>query len=322
MSQNEKEWYDNFIELLYKRVPKKQELVLALIDLLYIEREAVYRRLRKDVIFTVHEMAKIATSWNISLDELINTNSGVIPFQMQKINFINPSDEELEYLRNVIRGMHYAKNFPTTEFMDICNKLPRQILAGYRHLHQFYLFKWQYQYGYEKDFIPFSNLVVSEEKVRVTKEYNEAIKLIPNSSFIFDRLLFDYLVSDIQYFCSINLISNEEKELIKQDLYDLFDYLFEVATKGHYPETKMKVNLYISQLNVDTNYNYVFTPDYNICFVHVFEIFQIHTFNTEMATYFRKWMLLKKRSSIQISEVDERSRIEYFAKQKKLIDSL
>ena len=322
MAQEEKNWYDSFIEILYKRHPKKQDLVQELMDILFIEREAVYRRLRQDVFFTAHEMAKIAIAWDISIDDIICLNTDTVAFQMRKMNYINPSQAEMNYLNNVIQGIHYSKKFPTTEYMDICNKLPRQVLAGFPYLNRFYLFRWQYQYGNENELIPYSQIIVSEEIAKLTVDYHNAIKLVPNSSFIFDRFLFDYLVSDIQYFYTIKLISDKEKECIKQDLLDLLAYMTEVATKGCYPETQNKVNFYVSHLNVDTNYNYVYTPGINLCFVHVFEKFQIYTYNAEMANNFRTWMQLKKRSSIQISEVDERGRIEYFSRQLKLVDSL
>jgi hypothetical protein len=41
-----------------------------------------------------------------------------------------------------------------------------------------------------------------------------------------------------------------------------------------------------------------------------------------MVEKFRKWMQLKKRTSISISGMDEKSKMEYFAKQRQLIDSL
>jgi hypothetical protein len=44
--------------------------------------------------------------------------------------------------------------------------------------------------------------------------------------------------------------------------------------------------------------------------------------NPTMIENFKSWMQKKKRTSIQISEVDERTRIEYFAKQRKLVDSM
>ena len=317
-------WYDYFIEILHKKYPKKTHLAQALMDLLCIEREAVYRRLRKDVVFPVHEIGKIATAWNISLDELIGVNMGQVSFQMRKINYCEPSEDDANFLRFVIQSMNYLKQFPETEFMDICNKLPRQILAGYEHLYTFYLFKWIYEYGMESetDVVPFSNISHTEEKAQIIAEYNQIIKEIPNSSFIWDQRLFDNIVNDVRYFNSIYLVTDEEKNLIKKDLYDLLDYMLIVANKGAYPETQCKVNLYISQLNIDTNYSYTFTPEANICFVHVFEKYDIYTFNAEMTVNFKKWMQLKKRTSIQISEVDARSRVEFFTKQRQIVDTL
>ena len=315
-------WYNTFITFLHKRYPQKKQLIFFLMDLLSLEREAVYRRLRKEVSFTIHEIVSIASAWNISLDEITGVNSGNIAFQMKVMNYLDPSEDEVNFLRYVIQSIGFLKNFPETEFMDICNKLPRQLLAGYPYLNQFYLFKWMYQYGNENDIPPFSKIIISEEKKKITEEYYQVIKQVPNSNFIFDKNLFKYLVQDIQYFCSIYMITEQEKELIKQDLLALMAYLFEVANKGYYPETQNKVNIYISQLKIDTGYSYTYTPDVNICYIHVFEKFEIHSFNSEMVTNFISWMQLKKKSSIQISEVDEKYRIEFFTKQRQLVESL
>ena len=315
-------WYNNFIDTLNKKYPRKVDLLQALIDLLHIEREAVYRRLRQDVLFSVHEMAKIVTAWNISLDAIMGTNASQVPFQMRRMNYIDPSADELKYLRFVLQSILVISKYPDTEFMDICNKLPRQIASGYEYLNRFYLFKWLYQYGNEKEIIPYAGTIVSNEVTRLRIEYYEAIKQVPASNFILDRNLFQILVSDIRYFHTIHLITDEEKALIKKDLQVLLDYTLEVANKGCYPETKNKVNLFISELNVDSNYSYAFSREADICFIHVFEKFDIYTLDKEMAANFKKWMQLKKRSSFQISIVDERGRIEYFARQRQIVDEL
>jgi len=315
-------WYDCFLETLFAKFPKKTLLVDALMDLLNIEREAVYRRLRNNVLFSIHEIVKISSTWNISLDEITGNSSGKISFLMQPIDYVVPSKQELKFLQDIVQSINNFKDHHDTEFMNICNKLPRQLIAGYSYLNQFYLFKWMYQYGNEKKPVPFGQLIISEEKLQLTADYNKAIKTVPQTNFIFDRLIFDYLVSDIRYFHSIKMITNEEKELIKKDLFTLLDYLLDVATHGCYPETKNRVNLYISDLNVDTNYSYTHTNQLSICFVHVFDKYEIYTFDTEMVENFKTWMRLKKRSSIQISEVDNKSRIDFFAKQQQLVDML
>jgi hypothetical protein len=293
-----------------------------LMGLLELEREAIYRRLRKDVAFSIHEIVKIASAWNISLDKVVGINSGKIPFLMQRINYIDPSEQELKTLRQIIQKIKNMKNFPEAEYMFVLNKLPRQLLAGYKYLNQFYLFKWNYQYGENKEVIPFSQIMVSEEKVKLDAEYYNAVKQVPTSNFIWDRQLFDYLVDDVRYFCSIQLINNEEKQLIKNDLYNLLDYMLEVAGKGYYPETKQKVYMYVSQLNVDTNYSYIYTSEFHTCFIHAFEKHELHTYNSDMVENFRTWMQAKKRTSTQISEVDERSRVAFFAQQRQYVDEL
>jgi hypothetical protein len=179
-----------------------------------------------------------------------------------------------------------------------------------------------YQYTSDREEIPFSQIQISDEKLELTKDYQRVIKYVSNNSFIWDPQIFEYLINDIKYFHSIYLITDEEKELIKQDLFNFLDYLLKIATAGCYPETGSKVTIFISQLNIDTNYSYTLSPEANICFVHVFEKLEISSFNSEMVDNFKAWMLLKKRTSVQISEVDQRSRIEFFAKQRQFIETL
>ena len=315
-------WYNSFLATLSGRYPKKSQLARELMSLLSLEHEALYRRLRKDVKFTFQEIVKIAANWNISLDEIIGIHSEKIPFMMQPMDYLDPSKQEIYFLQHIIQSIKSLKHSPEVEFMDICNKLPRSLYAGFARLNQFYLFKWLYQYGNKENIVPFSEIMISEKKRQLTAEYYQTIKNVPSANFIFDRMIFEYLIRDIQYFHSTLLITSEEKELIKQDLYNLLDYLSEVASRGYYPETKNKVNIYLSQLNVSTNYSYVYTNETKICFVHVFDKFEIYTFDKEMVSNFREWMQLKKRTSSQISEVDERSRIEFFVKQRQLIDNL
>ena len=52
----------------------------------------------------------------------------------------------------------------------------------------------------------------------------------------------------------------------------------------------------------------------------------IYTFasknDPEMVLHFKKWMQIKKKTSFQISEMDEKCKVEYFSRQQKLIDTL
>jgi len=315
-------WYDIFLEKLYNKFPKRVDLAHALMDILFIEREAVYRRLRGDVAFTVSEVIKIASEWNISLDEIAHCATNNVSFTMKSINYVDPSKEEMIEIVKRIRRIEHFENSPDAECMEICNKLPRSLTAGFSSLYRFDIFRWAYQYGNMDERPLFSQITFSEQFFKELTHYSKVIKQVANMSYIWDYMLFDYFVRDIQYFHSILLINDEEKKQIKNDLLTLLDYLFEVANKGSFPETNKKVNIYISKINIDTNYSYFYSEELRMCRIYVFEKYDLFSYNTEMLNNFRNWMQLKKRTSIQISEVDEKSRIEFFMKQRQLIETL
>jgi len=314
-------WYDCFLETLYQKYPQKSQLTEALMDLLSIEREAVYRRLRSDVVFPANEIAKIASAWNISLNDIVGINSSHISFKMQLWNYLNPSKEELIYMRYLVEDSEYTRSFPNMECMEITNKLPRMWTSGYPYINRFYLLKWMYQYTNEKT-LPLSQLIYPKIVAELSSTYYMVSKSLGTVSFILDNNITNELISDIRYFHSIYLITDEEKELIKQDLCALLEYMAEVAEKGCWPETGNKVNLYISHLSIDTNYSYYYSEDIKFCCVHAFAKNEIHTTDPVMVENFKIWMQSKKRASVQISEADEKSRIEFFMKQRQLLDSL
>jgi len=314
--------HDILLEKVREKFPKSSQLTQEMMNLLCIEREAVYRRLRKEVVFPAHEIIKIVSAWDISLDEILGIASDKIFFNFRYINFINPSEEEIKFMLLLVDAYKNLRSYPDAELMDITNKIPRPLISNYYNLTKFYYLIWTYQYGIDTDIVPFSEINISDQVIKIITEFSRASKQIPNTNYIWDNNLFNYLANTISYFYSINLITIEDKELIKKDLYDLLNYMLEVAHRGYYPETQNKVNLYLSELNIDTNYTYGYTPETCFCLINVFGKNELHTYHSEMEHNFIAWMQLKKKNSIQISEVDEKSRIEFFMKQKNLIDSL
>jgi len=315
-------WDDFFIESLYKKYPKRIQLAHELTDLLFIELESAYRRLRKDVAFTVEEIAKIAQEWNISLDEITNLATNKVTFTMKSINYVDPSGEEMNEIKNRIKRLQHFETSPDAECMEVCNKLPRSLTAGFPKLYQFDIFRWAYQYGNSEERAILSKTKLSKQFLQELTNYSMIIKHVANMSYIWDYRIFDYFVHDVQYFHSIFRITDKEKEQIKQELLVLLDYLLEVATNGYFPETKKKVTIYISKTKLDTNYSYFYTEELKMCRIYVFEKFDIFSFNLDLVNDFRNWMLLKRRTSFQISEIDAKSRIDFFIKQRELIEAL
>jgi len=315
-------WYEVFLELLHEKYPKNAQLTHEVMDLLYLEREAAYRRLRKEVPFTANEIAKMATAWNISLDKIIGVNSGNVSFQMHPFNYLNPSPKDFDSLKKVNRMFDHLRTASNSEYMEVSNLFPRPLTPGFPALLRFKIFNWAYYYNGNESQKQFSKTIMPEQVCAAFERYKNNIVHVKNSNFILDEMIFEYFVQNVNYFHSILLITDEEKETIKEELYALLDYMIEIANKGYYPETQNKVNIYTSQITINTNYSYFYTDKLKTCRIHAFGKFDISSYDSNMVTNFREWMNLKKKSSILISEVNEKKRVEFFSQQRKVVDSL
>ncbi len=315
------DWYDSFVESLQKKYPKKVQLTQALMDLLAIERESVYRRLRGDIIFPAHEIMKIAAAWHISLDEIVKVNSSTALFKLHLGDYLNPTQELLKLMHFWLEEDVYAHNIENLHYVEISNQLPRIITAGFPHLHRFRLLKQTYQYSSETA-LPFSKIFYPEKVAQMSDKYYQSSKKYKSVNLIFDHSISYSLVSDIQYFQSIYLITEEEKELIKKDIYAVLDYLSEVASKGCWLETGKKMNLYISRTSIDTNYSYFHSDSLKLCCIRAFGRNELYSENSIMIEKCWEYVQAQEKAAVLISKADERSRVEFFRKQRNLIDTL
>jgi len=315
-------WYDAFMELLHEKYPKNAQLTQEIMDLLCLEREATYRRLRKDVPFTANEIAKMAITWNISLDEVIGVNSGQVSFQMFPLNYINPSSKDFNNLQKVIKMLDHLQTSTDSEYMEVGNIFPRPLDVLFPMLFRVRMFNWSYYYNNDISQRLLSQIVVPDNISTVLEHYKENIVRVKSCNFIIDEMIFESFVQCINYFHSILVITDEEKEIIKNELHALLDYMIEIANKGCFPETQNKVNIYISQITLNTNYSYFYTDKLKTCRIHAFGKFDLSSYDPTMVANFREWMNIKKKSSILISEVNEKKRVEFFSKQRKIVDSL
>ena len=323
MCKNENDdWYDYFIETIYKKYPKKSQLADALTDLLKIEKESVYRRLRKNILFSAIEIGRIASAWNISLDEIIGHKSNEIDFKVEMFDYFNPTDEEMIRIQAWIDRLENFTKQPNAEYIEILNQFSRITISQYVNLGRFYYLKWAYRYYSEKKILPYSEIVFSEKVTKLNADYLMLSKKIHKTTFIWDPMIFEHLLNDIRYFHSIYLITDEEKELIKTDLYNYLNNGSKVLNEGHWSATENKVELYISYTSIDSNYSCYYSDTSKLCRIHAFTMNEFSSSDAKTVEKYRAWIQSKKRSSVQISGADEKRRIEFLNKQYRLIDTL
>ena len=95
--------HDNLLKAIREKLPYEENLASVLGNLLCIGKEAIYRRLRGDVPFTLLETAQISKEMNISIDGLLESVSPKSrPFQLKLTEFINPLEIDLDMMDNFV----------------------------------------------------------------------------------------------------------------------------------------------------------------------------------------------------------------------------
>ena len=238
------------IKAMNEKLPNGTNLANTLIDMLYLGKEAVYRRLRGEVPFTLAEAAAISQKMGVSLDKLAGTNadSNAI-FDLNIIRQTDPLETYYSIVDNYVKIFRDLNRDPSSELCTSSNMIPQTFYLKYELLSKFRMFKWIYQF--EKIDIEkhFEDIEIVDKLLEKQREFVRESQEFGHTEYIWDDKLFIYLINDIKYFASVHLISHEYVQKLKKELLQLLDELEEIATRGAF-KTGQEVCIFISNINL------------------------------------------------------------------------
>lgn len=315
--------HEKLVNAIREKIPHKVTLTNTLVDLLCIEREAVYRRLRGEVAFTFPEVAIISDKFGISLDNLVGTNSVKSrPYQLCLVEYIDPIEDDYQMWDLYNERLRDVRNDPSSCNVECMNVLPAIFLLDYHYIIRFYLFKWYNQYGHSDKAVYFKDIKPSEKLLEVQHITAEESRHIKKTTYIWDPLIFHYIISDIRYYRSIHLIEQGDVELLKQDLFRFIDKIEILATNGFYTETGNAILIYISNINFDASYSCLEVRGMRISMIRAFILNSLISMDEKAYGIFQNWMQALLKSSTMISVSGEKQRILFFERQRELVDGL
>lgn len=172
-------------------------------ELLYMEREAVYRRLRGDVPFSFHEMSILAKEFHISLDNVLHntyTGSKTSPCLITHVDYFqNPTEIDYQMGEGMVNFLKLVKDCPHPEAGTAANTIPSSFHLHYPYLLKFYLLKWAFQNGQSTNIKSLQEVIVPERFQRIWHNWL-LFKEIKQITIIWDKQVFRSLVNDINYF--------------------------------------------------------------------------------------------------------------------------
>lgn len=316
-------FFDNFLVALAERHPRKTDLVNALMEILPLERESIYRRLRKDVLFTSEEIVQISSAWNISLDNIISSNPGKTkPFSLSMIEYINPQEADYKLFEGYNRMLEVIGKDPDGRIIEITGSMPGSWYNQYENLTRFFTMRWLYKYNMPDNYVMFSDIRIPERMRALEREYVDLIHNIPEVYAVHELHFIEHLISQIHYFRSIRLLTEDEVTSLRDELLDLVNKMESVAIKGYFPDTGKKYFLYLSHAGLEAEYFLYESKSLSMSMVRVLERNGITSFDKKVFQKFTNMFEAVKRLSVLVSVSNTLQRAEFFTRQKNLIMSL
>jgi len=315
--------HNYLLGVLEKQIPEKTKLVEMLMETLCMEKGAVYRRLRGEVPFSFFEIASIAEKLDIQINNFVRTDSVRIDyFKLNNVDYANMHKLDYKQWEDYISTLRLAQNDPLSEIAESSNVLPLSIYGGFDSLSKYFLFKYQYLFSGTENRISYSDLVVSERLNQIFRSYFTETKNFVKTIYLWDYLIFQYLVTDIHFYSNINLISKDDVQEIKKDLFALLDYIENIAINGCFKETGNDVSFYISDINLESDYGYWKFNDIRFSLVRTFILNSITSTDKTTFRKIKNWINSLKKSSTLISQSGALYRTDFFEKQRTIISEL
>jgi len=318
---NKKAIHEYLLKELKSRTPNNSQLVNELSDILNLGKEAIYRRMRGEVQFSIEDLFVISKKMGLSMDNLVGISDLKRPFIFKMANFANPKEIDYKLINEIVEFLDTIKSNPKTEMGTAAKLIPDALHLNYPYITRFYLFKWIYQYDNQTPVKKFDQIKGSDRILEILFNMTNLLQHIKKSYYIFDKRIFEYLVEDIKYFNSIGLINNNDIQLLKNDLFACLNEIEQMAVKG-INKSGNEMEIYLSNLNFEAGFSYIKSDKHKLSNIRAFTMYDISSSDSVAFDNSMQWMQSLKRASTLISVSSEIQRMNFFRNQYDIVNTL
>ena len=313
------EYQKHFIDIITKHIPQDQKLVDFISKILYIGKEASYRRIRCEVEFSLSEVATIAKALNINLTSLIIEEGG--DRITSNLRLFNEGTATNIYQKKIKADLNFLEGFDQKTsplFFRIDKSIPDIILFDYPYLTKLKLLKLQFNADKIQP-LPLNQIELSDSLIKEQNKYWENVKHF-KLTFILEPNLLTSIINDITFFHELSLISDKEKELLKEELYSVLDVIDKSASTGLYKAKE--ILFYVSHITIDISYSVITSKNLDVSIIDLNYPNSLLSFDKKMSDAQMKRLFNIKKSSSLISQSGALYKNIFFNKQRAKLNYL
>ena len=309
-------------ELIFTTIRNKktdgESLAGEIAGLLNISTDSAYRRLRGDISLQLHELHKLCSHYQVSLDAIMGTGPGGIVFHGK---YIDQHFNFTDYLHSVLQNMSYMNSFAQKHFYYLCKDLP---IFHHYHVREIAAFKW---FFWLRTYFEFPEFL--DRKFRFEDHPDELFAIERQISEVYDQIpcveiwnleSMNILFRQIDFYRQGGIFaSNADIVRLYDGVERLWSHLEEQAALGYkfrlgdpQKTPQAPIRMYFNEVLLGDNNMMVELDGRRISYVSHTTINFMHTtdkaFNDNMYSHIQNQM----RRSTLISEVGEKERARFF----------
>ena len=308
---------------LFAEIKRKVGDAASVVDevakLLDISTDSAYRRLRNEKTISLDELYLLCTHYKISLDQMMNVQTGSFAFQG---NLLNPKTHRYDaYLTGMTHFMAYLNSFKQKEFYYLGKDLP---IFHYFHCKELAAFKYFFWMGTLIHFPEFKNKLVSIDEFpddlyelckKILSFYNQI-----DSIELWNIESLNSTIRQIEYYIDNRMFRSDEDALkVYEATEKIFYHLEEQAKTGYKfaiddKEKKQmgKYNLYFNEIVILDNSMLVLLENNKMTMLPHTAINYMITRDISFCENLYQYIQNLIRRSTLISEVSEKERSRFF----------
>lgn len=321
---NKPDLHEKFVSYLTGKFSKHSELVYFVADKLNIEKESASRRLSGKVNFSIREMGILAREFNMSLDRLLYQDhpNYVMLFQLDypraKLSFdvmIGFIEQSVENLRRMSKE--------ATQIGMVFDSLPIEFFAPYPDLCRFLYFKWGYYFIGGPEFKQYASWQIPPRLEALNKEMLGLYGSYESAVYIWDNSVIWNLANEIRFMLEVNVITREDTEAVKADIFRLLNDLEKVASGEKAGNIALdNSDFHTSAINIGITVAHIKNENKAVCFLKNSFFHTYASENPELCEYVAAWIESMKKITTLISGSGEKERMLYFRKQHEIVEEI
>jgi hypothetical protein len=321
------ELQQQLFQLIKRKLPEDASVADEVAKLLSISSDSAYRRMRGEKPVTIDELYTLATHFKISVDQLMNIQTGGFMFQG---NLLNPRTFGYkDYLTGMVNNLAYFNSFKEKEFIYLCKDTPIFHYFNSADLAAFKYFFWMGTLVYFPEF--------RNRKVRFDEYPDELKSLGTKANRLYSEMdsievwnieSWNTTLHQIEYYLDNDMFYSDKDALrVYEGTEIILSHLEDQAKLGYKfdindPEKKPlgKYSMYFNEIVIMDNSMMTLLDNTKMALLSHTSINYIMTRDVNYCEHYYQYVLnLIKRSTL-ISEVSEKERSRYFRRMRERIE--